>query len=147
MLPRWLSGEESACQCRSWEGPLKEEMATHASMLAWEIPWTEERAGYSPSGCKGSDMTERLSTHTHASLPHLSLLSAEGSPHVQAQVPIEQPLCPDSGHFHRASAALAPMRSADASAMAALQPNLSCAHPTDSVSKRPEPQHTSCRQT
>ena len=25
-----------------WEGPLEEEMATHSSILAWEIPWTEE---------------------------------------------------------------------------------------------------------
>ena len=24
------------------EGPLEKEMATHASILAWEIPWTEE---------------------------------------------------------------------------------------------------------
>ena len=25
-----------------WEHPLEEEMATHSSILAWEIPWTEE---------------------------------------------------------------------------------------------------------
>jgi len=25
-----------------WEDPLEEEMATHSSMLAWIIPWTEE---------------------------------------------------------------------------------------------------------
>ena len=25
-----------------WEDPLKEEMSTHSSMLAWEIPWTGE---------------------------------------------------------------------------------------------------------
>ena len=25
-----------------WEDPLKKEMATHSSSLAWEIPWTEE---------------------------------------------------------------------------------------------------------
>ena len=25
-----------------WEDPLKEEMATHSSALAWKIPWTEE---------------------------------------------------------------------------------------------------------
>ena len=51
-LPRWLSGEESACQCRrlgfdSWvkKTPLEEEMANHSSILAWEIPWTEEPGG------------------------------------------------------------------------------------------------------
>ena len=25
-----------------WEDPLKKEMTTHSSILAWEIPWTEE---------------------------------------------------------------------------------------------------------
>ena len=28
-----------------WEDPLEEEMATHSSILAWEIPWTEEPGG------------------------------------------------------------------------------------------------------
>ena len=28
-----------------WEDPLEEEMATHSSILAWEIPWTEEQGG------------------------------------------------------------------------------------------------------
>ena len=28
-----------------WEDPLKEEMATHYSILAWRIPWTEEPGG------------------------------------------------------------------------------------------------------
>ena len=27
-----------------WEDPLEKEMATHSSMLAWRIPWTEEPA-------------------------------------------------------------------------------------------------------
>ena len=37
--------------------PLEKEMATHSSILAWEIPWTEEPGGYSPWGCKESDTT------------------------------------------------------------------------------------------
>ena len=28
-----------------WEDPLEEDTATHSSILAWEIPWTEEPAG------------------------------------------------------------------------------------------------------
>jgi len=36
---------------------LEKEMATHSSVLAWEIPWTEELAGYSPWGQKESDTT------------------------------------------------------------------------------------------
>ena len=40
----------SVCQ----EDPLEKEMATHFSILAWEIPWTEEEAwiGCSPQGHK-----------------------------------------------------------------------------------------------
>ena len=28
-----------------WEGPLEKEMATHSSIHAWRIPWTEEPGG------------------------------------------------------------------------------------------------------
>ena len=35
-------------------------MATHSSILAWKIPWTEEPVDYSPRGRKESDMTYRL---------------------------------------------------------------------------------------
>ena len=38
-------------------------MATHSTILAWRIPWTEEPGGlYSPWGRKELDMTEQLST-------------------------------------------------------------------------------------
>ena len=46
-FPRWLSSKEFTynagdagliCQ----EDPLEKEMATHSSILAWEIPWTEK---------------------------------------------------------------------------------------------------------
>ena len=40
------------------EDPLEKETATHSSILAWSIPWTEDLAGYGPSGCKESDTTE-----------------------------------------------------------------------------------------
>ena len=40
------------------EDPLEKGMATHSSILAWRIPWTE--AGYSPWGHKRVNMTERL---------------------------------------------------------------------------------------
>ena len=41
-----------------WEDPLEKEMATHSSILAWKIPWTESLAVYSSWGCKESDMTD-----------------------------------------------------------------------------------------
>ena len=37
-------------------------MATHSSILAWKIPWTEDPGGYSPRGHKDPDTTEQL-TH------------------------------------------------------------------------------------
>ena len=38
-------------------------MATHSSILAWRIPWTEELGGLQSMGSQRVDMTERLSTH------------------------------------------------------------------------------------
>ena len=47
------------------EDPLEKELATHSSILAWEIPWKEELGRlYSPWGHKELDMTKQL-THTH----------------------------------------------------------------------------------
>ena len=34
----------------SWEDPLEEGAATHSSILAWRIPWTEEPGGLKPMG-------------------------------------------------------------------------------------------------
>ena len=34
--------KETWVQPLDWEDPLEEEMATHSSILAWKIPWTEE---------------------------------------------------------------------------------------------------------
>ena len=34
--------KEMWVQSLGWEDPLEEETATHPSVLAWEIPWTEE---------------------------------------------------------------------------------------------------------
>ena len=41
-----------------WKDPLEEGMATHSSILAWRIPWTEEPGRYNPWDCKELDMTE-----------------------------------------------------------------------------------------
>ena len=47
------------------EDPLEKEMATHSSILAWRIPWTEELGGLQSTGRKESDTTERLHFHFH----------------------------------------------------------------------------------
>ena len=38
-------------------------MATHSSILAWRIPWTEELGGLQSTSHKESDTTERLHFH------------------------------------------------------------------------------------
>ena len=42
------------------EDHLEEEMATHSSILAWQIPWTEEPGKLQSRGCKESDTTKCL---------------------------------------------------------------------------------------
>ena len=37
---------------------LEKGMATHSSIHAWRIPWTESPAGYIPQGHTESDLTE-----------------------------------------------------------------------------------------
>jgi len=44
-FPGGASSKEPVCQCRrqeTWVRSLEKEMATHSSILAWRIPWTEE---------------------------------------------------------------------------------------------------------
>ena len=43
--------QETQVRFLGWEDPLENEMVTHSSILAWEIPWTEE-PDYSPWSCK-----------------------------------------------------------------------------------------------
>ena len=50
-----------------WEDPLQEGMAIRSSILAWKIPWTRSLMGYSPWGCKESNMTEAIE-HTSMQL-------------------------------------------------------------------------------
>jgi len=40
-----LAMQKTQVQSLSWEDPLEEGMATHSSILAWRIPWTEETGG------------------------------------------------------------------------------------------------------
>ena len=40
-----VAKQETRVLSLDWEDPLEKEMATHSSVLAWEIPWTEEPGG------------------------------------------------------------------------------------------------------
>ena len=50
---------ETQVRSLGWEDALEKGMATHSSILAWEIPWTEEPGMYSPWGRKES-VTEQM---------------------------------------------------------------------------------------
>ena len=55
----WSLGQEDSLE---WE------IATHSSILAWKIPWSEGPDGYSPWGSKESEMTEHTHTYSAAKL-------------------------------------------------------------------------------
>ena len=60
-----------------WENPLEEEMATHSSVFAWRVPWTEEPGGllsigsHRQSGHDGRDLAcmhaleKEMATHSN----------------------------------------------------------------------------------
>ena len=53
---------ESRVQSIGWEDPLEKEMATHSSILAWRVPWTEEPGWPQSIGSQtvGRDVMGRL---------------------------------------------------------------------------------------
>ena len=74
-LPKRLSGKESACsaetqetrvQALAWEDALEEGVATHFSILVWEIPHTEEPGGLQAMGLQKSQTQLSNQTCTHA---------------------------------------------------------------------------------
>ena len=58
MVKNLAAVQETRVRSLGREDSLEEEMATHSSILAWKIPWTEEPGVYSPRGQKDLDMTE-----------------------------------------------------------------------------------------
>ena len=48
--------QEMQIRSLQWEDPLEKEMATHCSILAWEIPWTEEPGGLQSMGSSKSQI-------------------------------------------------------------------------------------------
>ena len=53
-LPAMEEIQETWVRSLGQEDPLGEEMATHSSILAWEIPWTEEPGGLQSMGLQKS---------------------------------------------------------------------------------------------
>ena len=57
--------QETWIRFLDWEDPLEKEVATHSSILAWKISWTDEPGSLCPWGCKESDSwpTEQVQAH------------------------------------------------------------------------------------
>ena len=49
--------QETCVQTMDWEDSLEEVMATHSSILAWRIPWTEEPGGLQSMGSQRVEHT------------------------------------------------------------------------------------------
>ena len=49
--------QETWVRFLGWEESLEKEMATHSSMVAWRIPWTEETGRLESMGLQELDMT------------------------------------------------------------------------------------------
>ena len=55
--------QETWVRSLSWEDPLEKVMATHSSIFAWEVPWTEEPGGLQSMGSQEMDRTEQLNNN------------------------------------------------------------------------------------
>ena len=66
MVKRLSAMQKTRVRSLGWEDPLAKEMAAHSSILAREIPWTEEPGGHSPWGHRRVE--HDLVTEQHA--PH-----------------------------------------------------------------------------
>ena len=59
------------------EDPLEKRMATHSSILAWRIPWTEEPGGLQSMGSQ-SDVTKRLTLSLYDKGIHMVIRQEKG---------------------------------------------------------------------
>ena len=57
--------QKTQVQSLGQEGPLQKEIATHSSILAWRIPWTEEPGGLLSMGSQIVRKDWATKTHTH----------------------------------------------------------------------------------
>ena len=56
-LPAMQETQEMWVQSLGQEDHLEEKMAIHSSILAWEVPWTEDTGGLQSMGSQESDTT------------------------------------------------------------------------------------------
>ena len=64
LMALWVKNLPAMQKTETWvqflggEDPLENGMATHSSILAWRIPWTEEPGGLQSMGSQEFDMTK-----------------------------------------------------------------------------------------
>ena len=104
-LPATQETQEMWAPSLGWEDPLEEEMAPHCSILAWEIPRTEE-----PGGLVHGVAKSRTRPSTQAG-PHGQQDEACAHPRLQS-TPVPAPGCPPPS---------SPLHTPDAAAEAALK--------------------------
>ena len=66
--------QETSIQYQGGEDPLEKEIATHSSILDWEIPWTEEPGGLQSVGSQKESDTTRATKQQHSYTLPISLL-------------------------------------------------------------------------
>ena len=64
--------QENQVRSLGQEDSLEKGMATHSSILAWKLPWTEEPGELRSRGRRESDMTERLALSFSISTKYLN---------------------------------------------------------------------------
>ena len=64
MVKNPLAKQEIWVQSLDWEDPLEKEIATHSSILAWEIPWTREPGGLQSMGSQSQKQLSDLTATT-----------------------------------------------------------------------------------
>ena len=64
MVKSLLATQKAQVQLQGREDPLEKRMATHSSILAWRIPWTEEPGGLQSMGSQrvGLDLATKTTT-------------------------------------------------------------------------------------
>ena len=67
VLPGGSDSKELACNAGNlgWEDPLEKGLATHSSILAWRIPWTEEPGRLQIIQFKSQTQLKRLSMNAY----------------------------------------------------------------------------------
>ena len=62
-IKRLPTMQETWVRSQGWEDPLEEEMATHSSVLAWRILWTEEPGGLQSMGSQRAGLDKATFTY------------------------------------------------------------------------------------